>query len=481
MVTRLFFLLLLAPYLLFSGEFTAGVSQNQIRVGENFTLTLTLKDATTKESPYIDSLKKLFFVHSQQQSSNTVMINGRVSSSLTWYVTLMPLEEGEFKIPAMSIDTSEGILLTDPITISVKEGSSSNADSSEMEGVELSSEVSKSSPYKNEPIIYTVRLVAKRSLGNLQLPKVDIDEAIVEMDGEPKIHEKTVNGMRVNIIDFTYLITPLKVGVLHIPPTVIQGSISNKKERYTGSLLDMMQGFDRLEPFTLKTSEISLDVQPAISGITSWLPAQSLKIEEVLDDSQGIREGEPFTRSFKISAEGVRSNQLPSLNDLQSSDGQFKIYADKPEFGDEVKDQRVKSYRKEQYTLIPKKPGSLVLPEITLSWWDVVKKEKATAIIPARLLQVSPLLNEVALESQEPVVGIVVVQRDPVLYIVIAVLVLLLITAIFLGINLRKKIASFAKIPLDIKEKSPQIIRPTRVKKILKKDKNEKLPDLNPT
>lgn len=490
MVRRLFFLLLLSPFFLFSGEFTARVNQNEIKLGESFTLTLTLQDATTKETPYVDSLKRLFIVYSVQQSSNTVIINGKTSSTLTWYVTLIPQEVGEFKIPAMGLNTSEGILLTEPIMISVQKGSTESFESSEINGVNLTAEVSNKNPYKNEPIIYTVRLAAKRNLANLQLQKMDIEEAIVEAHGEPKIHETIINGMLVNVIDFTYIITPLKSGFLHIPPATIQGEVLTRRESRSRSLLDMIQGFDQSDPFTLKTEGTVLEVQSSLPGMTAWLPAQSLKIEELFDDNQIIQEGEPFTRSFKIIAEGVRSNQLPSLNDRQLGDSHFKIYADKPELVDEVRDGKIKSFRKEQYTLIPEQSGSLVLPEMSLVWWDVVKKEKVVSTIPARTLQASPLPNKIPLKDQALVVEHepkeVLIQSNPILYIVIGGLILLLIIGVFLAINLQKKIKSLTKVSTglkkaEIKEKKIRLFSCIRIKKKLKKDKNEKLPDLNPT
>ncbi len=476
------FCFLLFPVLIFSGEFIARVDQNQIKLGERFILTLTLQDATTRESPYIDSLKKLFLVYSQQQSSNTVILNGQTSSRRSWHVTLIPQEEGEFTIPSMSIDTSEGILVSEPITIYVGKGSSLNSEGSKTEGVELISEVNKDNPYKNEPVIYTVKLISKRNLANLQLQKIEIEGAIIEAHEEPKIYEKTLNGMQVNIIEFTHLITPLKAGLLKIPEAVIQGAIPIKGQGR--SLLDMLQGFDQLEPFTLKTKETYLEVQGSVAGMSSWLPAKSLKIEEILDASQAIQEGQPFIRSFKIIAEGVRSNQLPSLNELQISDGHFKIYADKPELGDEIKEGQIKSYRKEQYTLIPQKSGLLVLPELCVVWWDVEKKEKMTSIIPSRTLQVSPLPGSVVTHEITPIEQesqVVVVQRNLALYIVIAGLATLLIIAGFLGVRLQKKLTSFTKTTVNVKEKPKQPVKPKLVQKTSKKEKKEKLPDLNPT
>lgn len=499
MVTRLIFLSLLLSSFLFSGEFTASVDHNQINLGESFTLNLMLKGASAKGNPAIDALKKSFFIHSQQQSFNTVVINGQFTSSTTWKLTLTPQKEGEAIIPSLSIESSDGTLSSMPITIQVVKNAV-GSHSSEVDDLTLTTHVSTAKPYKNEPIIYTIKLISKRDLANLQMQKINIEDAIVESNGEPKIYEKIVEGINVGIIEFSYFITPLKAGPLKIPSSLIQGGIATRRNAHNRSFVDdemdlfsMMQGFNRLKPFGLATEEVILDVQPAIAGMIPWLPAKSLKIEEVWNDSQPPQAGEPLTRSFKIVAEGIKSTQLPSLNDLQISDNLFKVYADKPELGNEVKDGNIKSYRKEQYTLIPQQAGNLTLPEISIAWWDVTKKEKAIASIPSRTLQVLPApdnkLNSQMIPSTEdtlsaPESQTAVIQRDPLFYALIAGLSLFLVIAIVWGIALQKKIKRLTEIPVKLKntnqhEKQPPHIEPK--KKSSASHKKEKLPDLNPT
>jgi hypothetical protein len=361
MVKNLIFLFLLLPAFLFSGEFTATVSRNQVDLGESLTLNLTLRDTSAKGNPPIDSLQKSFVINSQQQSSHVAIINGRVTSTTTWQLILIPHTEGEATIPSIRIDTSDGILSSEPITIrAIKGAAAAGPDSSE--GITLTTDVSHAKSYKNEPLIYTVRLTSKQSLANVKMEKIHMEDAIVEMNGEPKVYKKVVDGIGMDVIEYSYLMTPLKAGPLKIPSTVIQGGIPIRRKGPRGSYFDafsMMPGFDQLKPFALATEEAVLDVQPAIAGMIPWLPARSLKIEETWNESQSLQVGEPFTRSFKIVAEGIKSSQLPSLNDLQINDNPFKVYADKPEMGDEVKDGSIKSYRKEQYTLIPQQSGAV--------------------------------------------------------------------------------------------------------------------------
>jgi len=501
MVVRLIFLFFLLPPFLFSGEFTASVERNQINVGESFTLNLTLKDTSAQGAPSIGALKKTFSINSQQQSSNTVFMNGHRSSSITWRVALTPQMEGEATIPSISINTSDGTLTSDPIRISVVKGNPTASDS-DIKEITFTADVSQAKPYKNEPVIYTVKLASKIDLSNIRVQKLNIEDAIVESNGEPKIYKRIVDGIKVDVIEFGYLITPLKAGPLKIPAIIIQGDIPIRRKSRQGSVFDdsesffRMLAFDQLKPFTLATEEVVLDVQPALVDMNPWLPARSLRIEEIWDESQTLQAGEPIIRGFKIVAEGIMSSQLPSLNDLQIKDNSFKIYADKPESGDEIKDGTIHSFRKEQYTLIPQQSGALTLPEISLAWWDVAKKERVFAHIPSRTLQikggVENAKSQITRTEEErlpiPAFRNELVQRDSIFYVLMAGLAVLLLSAILWVIALQKKIGRLTEKAgtgdlkiADKPDSSRQPLRSNAEARRPTKDKNEKLPDLNPT
>ncbi len=491
MVTHLVFIFSLLPLLLFSGTFTASVSHNQVNPGESFTLNLTLKDSSAKGSPTIDSLKSSFIINSQQQVYSSSILNRQVTSSTTWTYLLIPKEEGRITIPSLHIDTDQGTLSTQPLEIQVVKGAASV--DSDLLGITLATEVSNAKPYKNEPIFYTVKLSSKRNLANIKMEKIQIEDAVIEVNGEPKIYEQVIDGVNVGVAEFSYLITPLKAGFLKIPSAVIQGGIPTRRKTHINSFFSdhfdpfaMMQGFDQLKPFALETEETLLNVQPA--SLSPWLPAQSLRIEETWIEPQSFTTGEPFTRSFKIVGEGIRSSQLPSLSELLVNDHSFKIYADKPEFGDEVRDGQIKSYRKEHYTIIPQQPGTFTLSEISVPWWNVMQKEKAFAHVPSRILQILPAAESIQpkpTSSHDPSTATQPkpTERDPILYALIAALTFLLLGAVFWGISLQKKIGRLSQMPVSREkfEKEPVSPIPDKTPVKQKKNKNEQLPDLNPT
>lgn len=502
MVKKTFFILLCAFFTgLFSAvfsanaEFTASVNSTQVSLNEAFSLSLTLKGASPKGTPAISALKEHFFIHSQQHSASTTIINGEVTSSITWKLSLTPKTEGSVQIPPLTIDTADGPFSTQPIPLNVNKGSSSPSSKDDVEPNIVTS-VSNPSPYKNEPLLHTTVLTSKFPLYHLQTQKLQVEDAIVELLEEPKLEERVIEGVLLHVVELRYLITPLKTGSLAIPSIAVQGAIPQKRKKQFSSFFDdpfaMMQGVDLL-PFTLMTEEISLDVQPALPEISPWLPARALTLEELWPLGQILRAGEPFSRGVLIQAEGPKAGQLPHLEDLQSQNAPFKVYADKPQEQENMVQGILHSTRKEQYTLIPQKAGTWTLPEISISWWDIVKKEKRTSILPARTVHILPALETITPVSQDiPVPSPAAATETPMsqarppflLYGIIGMLTCFLSAALFWGFTLRRKIASLTHDPSP-KPKQPPAPKARKPvpppANAVQKEKKEKLPDLNPT
>lgn len=494
-----FFLAIASAAFLAAGEFTASVSSTKVYLNESFSLSLTLKDTSTKEAPVVSSLKKHFLIHSQQHASNTSIVNGKMSSSITWKLSLTPKTEGVVQIPPMTVNTAEGLLSTQPITLNVLKGTSSQSDE-DGAGLSIIAKASNASPYKNEPVVYTATLTSKMPLYHVQTQKLQAEDAIVEILEEPKLEKRVVGGDLLNVVEFTYLITPLKTGVLTIPPIAIQGATPQKRKGQFSSFINddldpfaIIQGFDRFKPFTLATDEILLDVQPAISEVSPWLPAKALSLEELWPSDQTLRVGEPFSRGFLIKAEGLKASQLPRLGDLQSLHSIFRAYADKPEENEKISQGVIHSMRTEQYTLIPQQAGTWTLPEISVSWWDSLKKEKRTSVIPARTIQILPALEAataVPLEiASAPLATDAAEAAMPsassfLLYGIIGALIFFLVAALLWGFVLLRKIASLTQKPLQNAPKQPPVNLPrprSSPAAVVRKEKKEKLPDLNPT
>lgn len=500
-----FFLTLISAEFLIAGEFTASVSSTQVDLNENFSLILNLKDASPKEAPVLSILKKNFLIHSQQQAMNTSKVNGKVSLNIVWKLSLTSKVEGNVEIPPIAVDTTEGLLFTQPISLRVLKGSSSSRTSSVDNGLNITAKVSNSSPYKNEPLLYTAFLSSKLPLYHVQTQKMQVDDAIVELQGEPKIEERAIDGVLFQVLEFTYLITPLKTGTLTIPSIAVQGAIPQKRKGGSSSFFNdyldpfsLMQRVESLTPFTLMTEEIALDIQPALPEVSPWLPAKDFSLQEVWSSDQTFQVGEPFSRGFLMKAEGVKVSQLPRLEGLQGDSSNFKVYADKPEEQEKMQQGVIHSSRKEHYTLIPQQSGTQVLPEISISWWDSINKEKRISTIPARTVQILPSLettssshDEIAFAQDTSSVPREIPTASTDLYLIfygiIGILIFFLMAALFWGFTLQRKIASLTQDPSQKavkqnKPTAPKVQKPIPPSvTVIQRERKEKLPDLNPT
>jgi hypothetical protein len=398
------------PIASFAAEFIASLDHNQINVGDSFTLQLKLSDASPEGYPDTSELKKDFTILGKQQLSNTTIINGNVSSSTSWQYRLAPKKEGKYTIPPIKIESSEGVLTSQPISLSVEKGSgpSTNPDKS----ITFSASVNKRTPYKNEPIIYTVRFTSQENLVNIQLGESPVDGAVIKTIRKPEVIERVDNGIPTKILEAKYIITPLKPGSVKIPGFLIQGqkvvqdkspfdSVFGREEGFSSILKGFENlGIERLEPFTLISNEVVLDVKSPPQNLSVWLPAESLEISESLPENQSFKVGEAFTRSFTIVGEGITANQLPNLKDQQGKGAHVKIYGDKPVTKESFKQDKLTSWREESYTLVPQQPGKLTLPEISVSWWNVKENKIAYATIAERTIEVMPGIHTPPFSSQ---------------------------------------------------------------------------------
>ncbi len=385
----------------FAASFTASVDRANISAGESLTLQLKLSGANPSAAPDVTGLEQDFKIHSSGQSSQTSIVNGKTNSSINWHVVLLPRREGMLNIPALSIDTDAGKLTSEAIAVNVAKPSAS-AQSGQNSTFFVDTELSKKNPYRNEPVLLTAKLIARRALNGVKMSDFVVDNAIAEPLGEPQVYEGVLRGERVQVVEVRYMITPLKDGALKIPGFMFEGNINTGRRQdpfgggvdpfaMFGNLGDFM-GFAAFEPFAVAGQESSIEVRPPAAAMDQWLPAYMLQISDKWENADEAKVGEPITRKLTIIAEGMSGAALPSLEDKIDPADHFKIYADKPATGDNPsKDGKsIGGWREESYTLIPQKAGTITLPEMDIAWWDLLDNKIVHATVPAKTIAVKP-------------------------------------------------------------------------------------------
>ncbi len=410
MVKRILFFLLISCSMVslptwaqYQPTFIAKVNRNSLTINETFTLELILSQASPLESPKISNLDSHFQVISTSQLSYTNIINGKINKNRSWTYRLRAKQTGSFTIPAFFLKTQLGKLNTNPITITVTgpNTSSSTLKKNAGQGIKIISNVSNETPYQYEPIIYTVQLVTQKKLSELRYLPEKIEDAFIVQNGPPKSYKEVNNGITSYFTELSYLVVPLKEGVMSLPLSVFQGQITPQDPF---SLSDPTSIFSQLitsnskvfaqssEPKFFKLSSIppKITVKAPETNLDIWLPARTLTIKEEWDNTQEFMVGKPILRSFTTSARGVTANQLSkiALHPLQLE--KFKVYEDLPESQEEIINQDIISTFNKNYTLIPLEPGEYTLPEISIPWWNLKKNQISYSTIPQRKITVIP-------------------------------------------------------------------------------------------
>lgn len=409
-------LLLTISKMSYAAGFSSRAEQGANGENESINLRLELSDIQATAPPDLSEVEKSFQVLGSQSSSISRIINGASSFSTVWTFALAPTQTGQTSIPPVSIMTENGELKTRPVPIQVGQHSSARPSVSAEKSISFIGRANKVELYKNEPVLITYRLTSNRTLGNIQLGDFSIKDAILEQQGQPKIQTEIVSGHERQVLLISYLVTPMKDGILAIPPLTIHGtvlapraSVSNgrahsilgfeddedpvaeMRKMMSGMMADtdLLTGFSGLKPVTFVSNPINLEIRPSVAGMDPWLPASALKISEVWSGDQ-FRVGDPITRTIITEASGLSASQLPGFENQLSTNNDFKVYSDQPQTSTKWDHGQIVGVRKDVFTLIPQKEGDIQLPAVKLTWWDTHNHLKKVASISERIVHVLP-------------------------------------------------------------------------------------------
>ena len=354
--------------------------RNPVTLDESFKLTFDVT-GTSGDDPDFKPLEKDFQILSTSQNSYFSMQNGTISSSKQWTLLLMATAAGKFQIPSIKFGNDQSPV----VDIEVKEESSVNdVSGSKDEYVFLEATASSTNPYVQSQVLYKLKLLRSVNLGKAQLsdPEVTKGTAVIDRLDEDQTYESVINGKTWQVIERNFAIYPQSSGTVTISPVKFMGQVSGNS-----------YGYDPFGPaprtIIRRSAEIVLDVRaiPAAFTGTHWLPAENLNIaEQWSTDPSKLKKGEPVTRTLTMNATGLTASQLPELPAWNQSD--LKYYPDQPVLNDDKKSTGITGTRSEKAAIIPNQPGSFVLPEVSIPWWNTKTDKLEFAVVPEHTLQV---------------------------------------------------------------------------------------------
>ncbi|WP_252728147.1 BatD family protein [Alteromonas sp. C1M14] len=358
-------------------EVEATIDKNPVMVDEAIQLTVIAHGDANRDAFDSSPLLKDFVVGRTAVSSQTRIINFDKEETTTWTTTLFPRGEGNFTIPALTVEGKQ----TQPITvrvIPVKNGTGQST-----RDYYVTTNVDTENVYLHQQLLYTTKLYLSSGIerGSLQAP--DLTNAQIQQLGEDKQYSDIVNGKRYQVIERNYAIVPQASGQFTIKGPVFSGDIVVQDPNTSFGF------FNRTKQINRRGPDVSVEVKPVPADIDyHWLPSEYVSINEEWPQNQQFMVGEPITRTITLTAMGVVEEQLPELPQVYPP--AFKLYPDQANTATVNKNNTLIAQRVESLAMIPNQAGQFVLPKITVPWFNVLTGETEYATLPAKSITVAP-------------------------------------------------------------------------------------------
>jgi len=403
-------------------KFTATASSTTVEVGEQIQVTFTL-NTTNGKNFQPPSFKGFTVLAGPSRSMSTQIINGQISSSLSFIYILSADLEGTFTIEPAKITVDGNVLTSNPITIKVVKGGqkpsgqgkeksqektlSQQADEIIRNNLFIRLNVDKTQAYLGETIVATYKLYVHPDLNivNISVPKMPSFNGFWTQDfgiKELKFSTEVVNGVTFKVADLKQVVLiPQQTGTLTIDPMEIEFVVrllvkQQQKKRYRDPF-DML--FDdpffndpffsnryRDFPFTVRSKPIQIKVL----GLPSPQPADfhggvgSMQLKASLDKDH-LKTGEVATLRLEISGKGNLKLLSPFSLKLPND---IDTYEPKVIDKTNVSPSGVSGSVAFEYYLIPKNPGQYKIEPINFAYFNLDKKEYVTLTTQPFLLNV---------------------------------------------------------------------------------------------
>jgi BatD DUF11 like domain len=361
-----------------AADVRAWLDRNSMQLGESVTLNVEVGSDTKAPQPDFSALQQDFDVLGTQSSTSINIVNGQSSAKLLWAVGLQPKHAGTLVIPSLQIAGQR----TQPLTLTVQAvvaGTGGKAG----DDLFIETTANPKAPYVQQQVQYTVKLYFALNFSDGGLDDPQADGVAVHKLGQDTYYAADVGGRRYRVWERRYALTPEKSGAITLPAVTFRGHAIDPS--------DINSFFTRGRAVSAHSDPIRLDVRtrPAASGGDTWLPAQSLELSaQGIDGNAAARVGEPLTLTLHLKAQGLAFEQLPDLK-LPKIEG-ADVYPDKTTTQNRDDGQWLFGERERKFAIVPNRAGALVLPEMTLDWWDTAHDRPEVARVSSITLQVQP-------------------------------------------------------------------------------------------
>jgi hypothetical protein len=380
-------------------KFHASVSRNPVSEGQTFQVTFSLEDASGKgfQAP---GFKGFTVLTGPSTSQSTRIINGNMSSSVSYTYLLKADNIGQFTIGSASITVDGKKLRTDPIQVQVvkasarqsqQSSSQDDAKSLEEQAYDIISDnafvrlsVSKSTVSENEQFVATYKLYIDPELNlvDLSAPKMPTFNGFwtTELDiGQVSFRSETYNGKAYKVADLKKVILlPQQTGQLKIEPMevelIVRLRVQSQSRSRQGFFDDPFFGDPfgrnfRDFPYTAKTNSPTINVKSLPSDAPAeFQGAVGDFTMKAWMDKQNTKTNDPVTLKVQINGKGNLKLIQPLPLNLPQDIENYE-----PKINDNISTTTsgMSGSRTFEYLLLPRNPGTYKIDPVRFAYFDI--------------------------------------------------------------------------------------------------------------
>lgn len=372
---------------------TASCSKTTVGLNEPFRITFTTNARKGAITP--PNFEKFIVVSGPYQSSQTQIINGRMSSQRSIAYEIVAQEEGLFTLPPARMKVSGQELESNRLKITVKAGArrNSRAERNAKESFNVRILASKKSVYVGEPIVLKFRATLFDPVRDLSIIQAPNFENVLQQQLEFKQEStrEVVGNKMATVLDFDKrLILPNKPGTLGGQELKISGQVQVP----TGRRDFFNMPLTKFVPQVATAKIPAVKIKPLPEGAPEDFQGGvgELKLVRKISRTE-VSGSESIT--IKLRVEGAGNFNTLEVPELIQPEG-FDVYD--PKYNENIRysERGIRGYKEYEYLLVPQYRGSFIVPEMQWSYFNTRTERYETISIAADTLNVeNPALSGV--------------------------------------------------------------------------------------
>lgn len=348
----------------------AWLDRDRVAMGD----TVTLNVESDQGAPDFNPLRTDFDLSGQTSSRQVEWSNGAMQQRNLYGVALTPRRSGALVIPGLQVGSTR----TAPLTLQVDAATVTGPDSNAMAFIETV--VDDQTPYVQQSVGVVVRLYFASQLASGELVLDTPAGASLQRVGDDRTDVRQVNGRRYNVVERRFLLIPERSGALRLAGARFNGRSAG------GFFDDFFGGGDGRMNATGADRTLQVQAQPA-QAPQPWLPLQSLQLRYTSAPTSA-RSGEAANIVVEAIAEGATRAQFTDLP-VPEVGSNAQVFAEPAQYEETFNGSTPRLKITRRYSIVPRQPGSLVVPGLQLPWWDVRSGKAQEARLPDLTLAVA--------------------------------------------------------------------------------------------